>query len=271
MDNRDAVICLAPRSAPGVQTHFKSLLKGNVWSPADAKPHQKRRVCVVAQLTVTPKMHLKWILFYHKLKRAECSVIIQNKRWNNEIKKTGGERQRFQAVLFPLLQGPSTRERSIMGGSTSSLTEEAEGDTPRGAALPPSPVMGCLRSSQSVSIPLQLPRASRHRERRWDRSHSRDGGSSLAGVWTKPRRAFNICLLYNPAFFLEADFSTANQPVYLRLFLHKWDVQIFVSLRRGTTNSCQDQKLKCVLTRQPGVIQRECVWALSTAGVIRSC
>lgn len=60
------------------------------------------------------------------------------------------------------------RERSIMGGSTSSLIEEAEGATPRGAALPPSPIMGCLRSSQSVSIPRQLPRPSRHRERRWD-------------------------------------------------------------------------------------------------------
>lgn len=53
-----------------------------------------------------------------------------------------------------------------MGGSTSSLIDEAEGDTPRGAALPPSPVMGCLRSSQSVSIPRQLPRPGRHRERR---------------------------------------------------------------------------------------------------------
>ncbi|XP_039979737.1 calpain-15-like isoform X2 [Xiphias gladius] len=36
---------------------------------------------------------------------------------------------------------------------------------PRGAALPPSPVMGCLRSSQSTFIPRQLPRPGRHRER----------------------------------------------------------------------------------------------------------
>ncbi|KAG7231912.1 hypothetical protein INR49_010102 [Caranx melampygus] len=54
-----------------------------------------------------------------------------------------------------------------MGSSTSSLVDEAEGEVaPRGAALPPSPVMGCLRSSQSSFIPRQLPRPSRHRERR---------------------------------------------------------------------------------------------------------
>ncbi|KAM7371438.1 hypothetical protein PAMP_008684 [Pampus punctatissimus] len=53
-----------------------------------------------------------------------------------------------------------------MGSSTSSLIEEAEGDAaPRGAALPPSPIMGCLRSSQSTFIPRQLPRPGRHRER----------------------------------------------------------------------------------------------------------
>ncbi|XP_068434162.1 calpain-15-like [Clinocottus analis] len=68
----------------------------------------------------------------------------------------------------PADRSPPPAEAScIMGGSTSSLVEEAEGDAagPRGAAPPPSPVMGCLRSSQSSSLPRQLPRPGRHRER----------------------------------------------------------------------------------------------------------
>ena len=86
--------------------------------------------------------------------------MLEKNDWNNSV------------CLLP--QVPSTWASNIMGGSTSSLVEEAEGDAPRGAALPPSPIMGCLRSSQSTSIPRQLPRPGRHRERRLETRQTAD-------------------------------------------------------------------------------------------------
>lgn len=144
-----------------------------------------------------------------------------------------------------------------MGGSSSSLIEETEGDTPRGAALPPSPIMGCLRSSQSVSIPRQLPRAGRHRERRWDRRvqsglrflrswrRERRPGCGLSLVWVLVRlrgRAGALltnvgghskCLpggwLLPPACLSQAVSHQMGRP-------HIWVPAL------GTTTSCQDHR-----------------------------
>lgn len=122
----------------------------------------------------------------------------------------------------------STLASSIMGSSTSSLVEEGEGSaTPRGAALPPSPIMGCLRSSQSSFMPRQLPRPARHRERRWaqaeHKKHNQETQDRTSEHQQRSSTGFN---LRSPSLYEKVG-PNINDCHFMRLSLRSTRIRLY--------------------------------------------